>query len=254
MDNDNNILYESEDGVDSITDLIFAGVDQNNPSAVNRRMSTIQDALYRYRLEIDEKFPLKWVRDFEIKFLFETLGKYGVWSQYNWPEAKREVCLQRHYILDEAKEFNWPLCTYNSRVIAETEQQDLCLGSFFATCIILSAVFLATLFMGISNWNISYLKTNPCQCLGLGIKSIFSLIICLMIDFVSLFSLCVPVLGFVGDMIWAPIVGILVSLIFSNWKLGIFVCIKELLPIIDFIPLVTMCWMIQGIGRRKLFT
>jgi hypothetical protein len=81
-----------------------------------------------------------------------------------------------------------------------------------------------------------------------------SLIFCILMDLVGYASYSIPVLGELGDVIWAPISGIIFFLTFGGWKGalgGMFDFVEELLPGTDFIPSFTIMWFVQYLQKRK---
>lgn len=79
-----------------------------------------------------------------------------------------------------------------------------------------------------------------------------SLIFCILMDLIGYATYAVPVLGELGDIIWAPMSALIFFAIFGSWKGvlgGLFNFIEELLPGTDFIPSFTIMWFIQH-GRR----
>ena len=81
-----------------------------------------------------------------------------------------------------------------------------------------------------------------------------SLIFCIVMDLVGYASYSIPVLGELGDVIWAPISGIIFFLTFGGWKGalgGMFDFAEELLPGTDFIPSFTIMWFVQYLQKRR---
>lgn len=71
------------------------------------------------------------------------------------------------------------------------------------------------------------------------------LMLCLLFDGIGMLSYVVPVFGETIDIIWAPISGILLVLMFKGTvgKLaGVFGFIEELIPFVDIIPTFTITW------------
>ncbi|WP_290798708.1 hypothetical protein [Flavihumibacter sp. UBA7668] len=81
-----------------------------------------------------------------------------------------------------------------------------------------------------------------------------SLVLCLVLDAVGYFTYALPVLGEFGDLIWAPLSGLLFYRLFGGWKGalgGVFAFAEELLPFTDFIPSFTIGWLVQRFGTRS---
>ena len=71
------------------------------------------------------------------------------------------------------------------------------------------------------------------------------LVLSLLFDFIGMVSYFVPVFAEVTDLVWAPISGILLVVMFKGTagKLaGVFGFIEELLPFVDVIPTFTITW------------
>lgn len=77
-----------------------------------------------------------------------------------------------------------------------------------------------------------------------------SLIFCILMDVIGYFTYVIPVLGEIGDIIWAPLSALIFTISFGGWKGmlgGIFNFIEEILPGTDFIPSFTIAWLIKNI-------
>ena len=71
------------------------------------------------------------------------------------------------------------------------------------------------------------------------------LVLSLLFDFIGMVSYFVPVFAEVTELVWAPISGILLVVMFKGTagKLaGVFGFIEELLPFVDVIPTFTITW------------
>ena len=80
-----------------------------------------------------------------------------------------------------------------------------------------------------------------------------SLLICIVMDLLGYASYALPLLGEFGDMIWAPVSGLIFYKLFGGWKGaagGIFNFLEELLPGLDFMPSFTIMWLVKFFGRR----
>ncbi len=67
-------------------------------------------------------------------------------------------------------------------------------------------------------------------------------------DVIGYLTYAVPVLGEIGDILWAPLSGFIFMLSFGGWKGiagGIFNFVEEILPGTDFIPSFTIAWLIK---------
>ena len=81
-----------------------------------------------------------------------------------------------------------------------------------------------------------------------------SLVFCILMDIVGYATYSVPILGEIGDLLWAPISAMIFFASFGSWKGalgGVFNFVEELLPGTDFIPSFTIMWFIQNMQKRK---
>ena len=81
-----------------------------------------------------------------------------------------------------------------------------------------------------------------------------SLVFCILMDLIGFATYSVPVLGELGDLLWAPISSLVFFATFGSWKGmlgGIFNFVEELLPGTDFIPSFTLMWFLQYSQKRK---
>lgn len=79
------------------------------------------------------------------------------------------------------------------------------------------------------------------------------LLICLLIDTVGSSSELIPVFGEITDVIWAPIAGLLMRYIFKSNILFGLEFIEEILPFTDFLPLATICWVVETFFGDSVF-
>lgn len=70
--------------------------------------------------------------------------------------------------------------------------------------------------------------------------SVTFVLACLLVDLISCASLFIPVLGNAMDLVWAPLAGVLVGVMFKSWKIGLAYCIKEAFIVTDLVPMATM--------------
>jgi hypothetical protein len=79
-----------------------------------------------------------------------------------------------------------------------------------------------------------------------------SLVFCLVMDLIGYATYAIPVLGELGDIIWAPLSAIIFYKTFGSWKGSLFNFTEEILPGFDFMPSFTLMWLWQSVaGRRK---
>lgn len=81
-----------------------------------------------------------------------------------------------------------------------------------------------------------------------------SLIFCVIMDLIGYATYSLPVFGELGDVVWAPVSGLIFYLSFGGWRGawgGLFNFAEEILPFTDFIPTFTLTWIWQYFIRRK---
>lgn len=74
-------------------------------------------------------------------------------------------------------------------------------------------------------------------------------------DIIGYATYSIPVLGEIGDALWAPVSAIIFYISFGGWKGGfgaIFNFVEEILPGTDFIPSFTVMWLVQRAARKKI--
>lgn len=72
------------------------------------------------------------------------------------------------------------------------------------------------------------------------------LLLSLLFDAIGMLSYLIPLVGWIADVIWAPIAGLILLKMYKGnvgTVGGIVVFIEELLPGFDFIPTFTLTWM-----------
>lgn len=80
------------------------------------------------------------------------------------------------------------------------------------------------------------------------------LILSLIFDGIGMFTYLVPIFGEAIDVVWAPISGILLMLMYKGTVgkiAGLFGTIEELIPFTDVIPTFTITWFYTYIIRRE---
>ncbi len=73
-------------------------------------------------------------------------------------------------------------------------------------------------------------------------------------DLLGYASYALPFLGEFGDVVWAPVSGLIFYKLFGGWKGamgGVFNFIEELLPGLDFIPSFTIMWIIKFVRKQQ---
>jgi hypothetical protein len=73
-----------------------------------------------------------------------------------------------------------------------------------------------------------------------------SLLFCVVMDLIGYATFAIPVLGELGDIIWAPLSAVIFFRTFGGWKGafgGLFNFVEEILPGLDFIPTFTLVWL-----------
>ncbi|MFN4285763.1 MAG: hypothetical protein ACK4E8_07330 [Lacibacter sp.] len=81
-----------------------------------------------------------------------------------------------------------------------------------------------------------------------------SLLFCVLMDMAGYATYAIPILGEVGDVLWAPLSALLFFISFGGRKAmaGTLVQLfEELLPGTDFIPTFTLMWLWQNLHPAK---
>ena len=82
-----------------------------------------------------------------------------------------------------------------------------------------------------------------------------SLLLCIIMDVFGYATYALPVLGELGDAVWAPISAIIFYQAFGGVKGafgGVFNFVEEFLPFTDFIPTFTIMWVWQYFSNKKV--
>ena len=65
----------------------------------------------------------------------------------------------------------------------------------------------------------------------------------ILIDIIGYLSYILPALGEFGDIIWGPMSGLFIFILFpGKWKMAIFGTVEEVIPFLDFIPTAYLTW------------
>ncbi len=65
----------------------------------------------------------------------------------------------------------------------------------------------------------------------------------ILIDSIGYLSYILPALGEFGDIIWGPMSGLFIFMLFpGKLKMAIFGAVEEIIPFIDFIPTAYLTW------------
>ena len=81
-----------------------------------------------------------------------------------------------------------------------------------------------------------------------------SLIFCILMDLAGYATYAVPLLGELGDLMWAPVSAMIFYKTFGSWKGalgGVFNFIEEFLPGTDFIPSFTLMWFLHQMQSKN---
>ena len=81
-----------------------------------------------------------------------------------------------------------------------------------------------------------------------------SLAFCIVMDIIGYATYAIPVIGELGDILWAPLSSLIFFVSFGGWRGalgGVGNFIEELLPGADFIPSFTIMWFIQNTRNKK---
>ena len=82
-------------------------------------------------------------------------------------------------------------------------------------------------------------------------KQLPSLVACIFMDVLGYATYAIPGLGELGDIVWAPISGIIFYAMFGSWKGALFNFTEEILPGTDFIPSFTIAWCLKYFTSKK---
>jgi len=80
------------------------------------------------------------------------------------------------------------------------------------------------------------------------------LVLSIIFDLIGMMSYLVPVFGEAVDVIWAPISGLLLMLMYKGTKgkvAGIIGTIEELIPFVDIIPTFTLTWIYTYVIQKE---
>ncbi|HOD10022.1 MAG TPA: hypothetical protein PLH25_06215 [Flavobacterium sp.] len=80
------------------------------------------------------------------------------------------------------------------------------------------------------------------------------LILSLALDLVGMATFLIPALGEIGDLLWAPIAGYMMTRIYkgaSGKVAGVFAFLEEIIPFTDFIPTFTLMWIYTYVFKRE---
>jgi hypothetical protein len=81
-----------------------------------------------------------------------------------------------------------------------------------------------------------------------------NLFIGIAFDLIGMLTYLIPILGEVGDVIWAPIAGFMLSYLYkgSIGKVsGVLGFLEEILPFSDFIPTFTLTWIYTYVIKNQ---
>ena len=73
-------------------------------------------------------------------------------------------------------------------------------------------------------------------------------------DAIGYATYAIPLLGELGDLVWAPVSALIFFKVFGGWKGalgGLFNFAEEILPFTDFIPSFTLAWIWQYVSNLK---
>lgn len=80
----------------------------------------------------------------------------------------------------------------------------------------------------------------------------FKLTCAIMIDLIGMATFFVPLVGEAGDLVWGPISGFLIYMLFPNHKkMAIAGAVEEMLPFTDFIPTACLTWRIDYVKNKN---
>lgn len=80
------------------------------------------------------------------------------------------------------------------------------------------------------------------------------LVLSIVFDIVGILSYLIPAFGEVGDIIWAPIAGFALYVMYGGYLGvfgGVFVFLEEIIPFTDFIPGFLIMWFVKYVVFAK---
>ena len=82
------------------------------------------------------------------------------------------------------------------------------------------------------------------------------LLISVGLDLLGMFTYAIPLLGEIGDVLYAPIYSLSIFLIYRRRKLpalaaGVTGFVEEILPMTDFFPTATVMWVYTYVVRKE---
>jgi hypothetical protein len=81
-----------------------------------------------------------------------------------------------------------------------------------------------------------------------------NLILGIVFDAIGMLSFTVPFIGEFSDVVWAPIAGYLMTIMYKGTVgkvAGVFAFLEEILPFSDFIPSFTLTWVYNYLIKSK---
>jgi len=80
------------------------------------------------------------------------------------------------------------------------------------------------------------------------------LVLSILFDVIGILSYFIPSLGEFGDIVWAPIAGFALYVMYGGYLGvfgGMFVFLEEIIPFTDFLPGFTIMWFLKFVAFRK---
>jgi hypothetical protein len=81
-----------------------------------------------------------------------------------------------------------------------------------------------------------------------------NLILSSVLDIIGMATFIIPALGEIGDLLWAPIAGYMMTRIYkgaSGKVAGVFAFLEEIIPFTDFIPTFTLMWIYTYVIKNE---
>jgi hypothetical protein len=79
------------------------------------------------------------------------------------------------------------------------------------------------------------------------------LFVALTCDFIGMLGYLLPVIGELGDIVWAPVQAIILYAMVGRERMGLLFVgggfLEEILPWTDFVPSVTLAWLYKFVRR-----
>jgi hypothetical protein len=76
-------------------------------------------------------------------------------------------------------------------------------------------------------------------------EDVVRLLVSVLVDVIGTSSEVVPIVGEVSDIAWAPVAGFILRSLYGSNVVLVLEVVEEILPFTDFLPLATICWVVD---------